>query len=571
MRRILDFLRPYYGRMALGFAIKFIGTITELFLPWILSYMIDDVIPTGRAGLIFLWGGAMVLCSAVCVWGNISANRKASAVARDTTRGVRHALFSSISYLSSAQIDQITVPSLVSRLTTDTYNVHQMVGMIQRLGVRAPILLIGGLMVTLTLDVQLTLILATVIPLIGVSVTFISRKGVPLFRQLQTRVDGLVRVIRENITGARVIKALSMNKHEQQRFAGQNQSVSGGEVKANLVMGLSNPVMNMLLNTGLVLVIIMGGYRVNSAQMEPGKIVAFLSYFTLIANAMMGITRMFVVFSRSSASADRIAEILDMPADLTVREMWQKDSEYHIEFNDVTFSYNKRKNTLEHISFKLRRGESLGIIGATGAGKSTIINLLMRFYDVDEGQVMISGRDVRSIPEEELHTMFGVAFQNDCIFSDSVRENIDMGRGLTDEDIAKATENAQAAAFISELQEGMAEHLNAQGSNLSGGQRQRLLISRALAGHPDILILDDSSSALDYRTDANLRVALNRNYEDVTTIMVASRISSIAHCTEIIVLDEGRVIGQGTHEELMQSCPVYQEIADTQMGGMIDG
>ncbi len=568
MRRILEFVRPHYAKMAVGLSIKFIGTIMELFLPWILSHMIDNVIPTGRMSHIFLWGGAMIVCSLICVWGNISANRRASAVARETTRSIRHALFEKISYLSSAQIDKITVPSLVSRLTTDTYNMHHMVGMAQRLGVRAPILLLGGLCVTLMQDAPLTAVLAIVVPLIGIAVTVISRKGVPMFRQLQTRIDGLIRVIRENVTGARVIKALSMNQHEMNRFSGQNKYVADGEVRANLVMGMSNPVMNILLNIGLVLVILLGARRVNAAQMQAGTIVAFLSYFTIITNAMMGITRIFVIMSRSTASADRIAEILDLEEDLTVSEGEAKEDGNHIEFENVTFSYNKRKPTLENISFRLKRGESLGIIGATGSGKSTIINLLMRFYDTDEGSIRIGGRDVRTIPAEELHTMFGVAFQNDVIFSDTVRENIDMGRGLTDEEIEKATENAQAAHFISELPEKFTEHLNAKGTNLSGGQRQRLLISRALAGHPDILVLDDSSSALDYRTDANLRMALNRRYDDVTTIMIASRVSSIANCTEIIVLDEGRVIGQGTHEELLKTCGTYREIAETQMGGM---
>ncbi len=554
--------------MAVGLAIKFVGTIMELFLPWILSYMIDEVIPAGQMGHIFLWGGAMILCSVICVVGNISANRKASAVARDVTRSVRHDLFAKISYLSSAQIDQVTIPSLVSRLTTDTYNVHHLIGMVQRMGVRAPILLLGGLIVTLTLDVPLTLILALVIPLIGFAVISISKKGIPMFRALQTKVDALVRVIRENVTGARVIKALSMNDYEVRRFSAENQTLASDSVKANLVMGLSNPAMTILLNLGLVGVIVLGAHRVNGAQMEVGKIVAFLSYFTLIANAMMGVSRMFVMFSRSTASADRIAEVLDMPADLIVNEEASEANGWHVEFEDVTFSYNKRMPTLQNISFKLRQGESLGIIGATGSGKSTIINLLMRFYDIDEGAVRINGRDVRTIPDEELHTMFGVAFQNDAIFSDSVRENIDMGRGLTDEQIQTAVTNAQAAPFISELRDGLSEHLNAKGTNLSGGQRQRLLIARALAGHPQILVLDDSSSALDYKTDANLRMALNRNYDDVTTIMVASRISSIMNCTQIIVLDEGRVIGQGTHEELMENCTVYREIADTQMGGM---
>ncbi|MBO4886213.1 MAG: ABC transporter ATP-binding protein [Clostridia bacterium] len=566
MKRILGFLRPYARRMSLGFAIKFIGTIGELWLPWILTHMINNIVPLQRLGLIFLWGGLMVFCSGVCVAANITANRMASAVARDTTRAVRHSLYERIAYLSCAQIDRVGVPSLVSRLTTDTYNVHQMVGMIQRLGVRAPIMLVGGILMTLTLDVPSTLILLATVPLIGISVTYVSMKGIPLFQKLQTSIDALVRIVRENITGARVIKALSRGEHEVARFGRQNAETSGREVRANIVMGLGQPIMNILLNAGMVAVILLGARRVYAGQMEPGTIVAFLSYFTIIAGAMMGLTRLFVIFSRSNASANRIAEILDMPADLAVVESPASDSPWHVEFDDVSFSYNKRGHAVEHISFRLRRGESLGIIGATGSGKTTIVNLLMRFYDVDSGAVRIDGRDVRSIDEETLHTMFGVAFQSDAVFSDTVRENIALGRAVSQEDIDRAIENAQAG-YIASLADGQAQHLNAQGTNLSGGQRQRLLIARALAGHPDILILDDSSSALDYRTDADLRLALRKNYSDVTSILIASRVSSIAHCTQIIVMDEGRVIGQGTHQELLKSCPVYADIAKTQMGG----
>ena len=571
MRRILDFVRPYAGRIGIGFAIKFIGTIGELWLPWILTYMINSIVPLGSLPLIFLWGGLMVLCSGVCVTANVTANRMASAVARDTTRQVRHSLYARIAYLSSAQIDRIGVPSLVSRLTTDTYNIHQMVGMVQRLGVRAPILLIGGILMTLTLDVPSTMVLLATIPLIGVSVTCVSMKGVRLFARLQTSVDGLVRIVRENITGARVIKALSRGDHEIERFGKQAGVVAGNEVRANMVMGLGHPIMNVLLNLGMVAVVVLGAYRVNGGQMDPATIVAFLSYFTIIANAMMGLTRLFVIFSRSNASAGRIAAVLDMPEDLTLKDTEPADSPYHVEFDDVTFSYNKRKPTLEHVSFRLKKGDSLGIIGATGAGKTTVVNLLMRFYDVDEGAVRINGRDVRSIDPETLHSLFGVAFQSDVVFSDSVRENIVMGRDISEEDIRRAASDAQAEDFISALPHGLDEHMNTQGTNLSGGQRQRLLITRALAGSPDILVLDDSSSALDYRTDANLRKALNRNYAGVTSILIASRISSIAHCTQIIVLDEGRVIGQGTHEELMKSCPVYADIARTQMGGADNG
>ena len=558
MRRMMAFIRPYYGRMAGGFAVKFFGTIGELWLPWILSYMIEKVVPQGRMGPIFMWGGLMFLCSLMCIAGNVIANRMASAVARDVTREVRHSLYQRIAYLSCAQIDRIGVPSLVSRLTTDTYNVHQLVGRAQRLGVRAPILLIGGLL--------MTLILLSVVPLIGVSATVISMKGIPLFWRLQSSVDALVRIVRENITGARVIKALSRGDYEISRFKKQNETVSRHELTSSMVMGLGQPIMNVLLNLGMVAVIVLGAYRVNGARMSPAVIVAFLSYFTIIANAMMGLTRLFVMFSRANASSGRIAEILDLPEDLTRVEAPAGDESYHVEFDDVTFSYNKRKPAVEHISFKLRRGESLGLIGATGSGKSTIVNLLMRFYDADSGRVLIDGRDVRSIDPEALHRMFGVAFQSDAVFSASARENITLGRDIPDEALEKAIGNAQAG-FVNALEHGLDEHIQSRGANLSGGQRQRLLIARALAGNPDILVLDDSSSALDYRTDADLRLALAKNYAHVTSVLVSSRVSSIAHCTHILMLDEGRVIGAGTHEELMKSCPAYADIARTQMGG----
>ena len=571
MKMIAHYLRPHLKRVIWGLSVKFIGTICELFLPWALAYMLDEIVPIGDVGRIFLWGGMMVLCSLLCAVSNIKANQNASGVARDTTRTLRHDLYARITHLSSAQIDRVGVPSLVSRLTTDSYNVHQMIDRVQRLGVRAPILLVGGILVTATLDAYLTRVLLLVIPLIGISVTFISRKGVPLFGQLQKKIDTLVRVTRENITGARVIKALSKTQAEQARFEQSNNDVSYSDVRANLVMNLSHPVMNLLLNIGLVMVIVTGAYRVNLGLSEPGRIIAFMSYFTLIAGAMMGLTRLFVVFSRASASAERIAEILAMPEDLqTLPAAETMDEQSHIAFEDVTFSYNKRAPAVEHISFRLRRGQSLGLIGPTGSGKTTVAALCMRLYDVDEGCVRIDGADVRTLDKEALHTRFGVVFQNDVVFSDTVRENIDFGRGLTDAQVEAAAADAQAVGYISQLPEKYGHPLNTQGVNLSGGQRQRLLISRALAADPEFLILDDASSALDYRTDAALRRALARQHADTTSIIIAARVSSIKHCDEILVMDEGQIIGRGTHEQLLETCRAYQEMYHTQMGGMTD-
>ena len=567
MKRIFPYLRPYLPRISLGLAIKFTGTIMDLLLPWILSYMIDDVVPLKEVPRIVFWGGAMVACAAVALITNIVANRMASWVAQHTTEALRHDLFSKISHLSCGQIDSFSIPSLESRLTSDTYNVHQMIGMMQRLGVRAPILLIGGIFITLMLEPVLALILIAVLPLIALVIYGVSKKGIPLYTRLQQGVDAMVRTVRENVTGIRVIKALSKTDYEKERFSSVNSEVVRREKTAGITMALTNPLMNLFLNVGLTVVIIVGAFRVDSGLTQPGKILAFLTYFTIILNAMLSITRMFVMLSKGTASAERIREVLDTPEDLALLPSDDMDGAYHLIFDRVTFSYQKKEANLRDISFRLKRGERLGIIGATGCGKSTIVSLLMRLYDADAGEIRIGGQRVEAIPPEVLHTKFGVVFQNDILFADTIAENIDFGRGLSREQIEKAAACAQAMEFIQSLPDGFEHRLTAKGTNLSGGQKQRLLIARALAGDPEILILDDSSSALDYKTDSLLRQALAREYPGVTTIVIAQRVSSILHADHILVLEEGRELGYGTHPELMESCELYREISRSQMGG----
>ncbi len=570
MKKIAAYLRPYLGRMSLGLLIKFIGTIMDLLLPWILATTIDHVVPTKSIPAILLWGGMMVVCSVVALVANIVANRMASRVARDTTRRIRHDLFDKIVRLSCRQVDGFSVPSLEARLTSDTYNIHQMIGMMQRLGVRAPILLLGGVLVTLTLEPVLTLVLLAVLPLIGFVIWRISKKGIPLYGELQKAVDRLIRSVREKASGIRVIKALSKEAYEKERFAAVNQEVVDRETHAAVTMAASNPLMNLFLNLGLTLVIVAGAYRVNDGLTQPGTIIAFLTYFTIILNAMLSITRMFVLYSKGSASAGRIAQVLDTPEDLLLLPEDRRETGAHIAFEHVSFSYNKNRNALTDIHFSLARGETLGIIGATGSGKSTLAALLMRLYDPDQGVIRINGTNVASLPPEELHTRFGVVFQNDFLMEDTIAGNISFGRGLSEEDIAAAAAYAQAESFIEELEDGYAHRLTARGTNLSGGQKQRVLIARALAARPEILILDDASSALDYRTDARLRRAVGEHFEQTTTIVVAQRVSSVRQADHILVLEEGRMLGFGTHEELMDSCASYREIAESQMGGMAD-
>lgn len=569
---ILKYMKPYFPRMGVGFLIKFIGTIMDLCIPYILAYIIDTVILSRDRRLIFGWGALMILCSLLAVSFNIIANRMASRVSGDATESIRHDLFSKTMHLSNAQTDFYTKPSLISRMTSDTYNLHQMLGRIQRLGVRAPILLIGGICVTFTLDPAMACVLLAVLPLLGFITVYVSRRSIPMFSGLQEANDRFVRMVREDIAGIRVIKALSKTGYETEKFQAVNREVVERERKNGMVMAIINPSMNILLNLGLVGVILVGAYRVNGGTSEVGKILAFTTYFTIILNAMMSISKMFTILSKAIASGNRIWYVLESEDDMRVMEVYgeeqgddRKDSE--ICFEHVTFSYLKKgEANIKDLSFRIRKGETLGIIGEIGSGKSTIVNLMMRMYDADEGRILIAGRDVRSYEQSELKRKFGVVFQNDTIFEDTIAENVTLGREISNEQLQEALLYARASEFVSNRADKENEALNIKGANLSGGQKQRVLIARALAARPEILILDDSSSALDYRTDAEMRKGIREHFRDTTLVIVAQRVSSIRNADHILVLEDGAPIGYGTHEELMESCEVYSEISRSQMG-----
>ena len=581
MKLIVRYCKPYAFRMLYGFLIKIVGTFADLGLPWVLSYILDEVVPLSEIQSVLYWGAVMLFLAVAARFCNIWANRKASLVARDVTRAVRHDLFVKTMELSGSQTDALHIPSLVSRMTSDTYNIHHMVGMMQRLGVRAPMILVGGIIITLTMEPVLTLVLVILLPILGSLIFYISRKGIPLYKKVQTSMDSMVRIMRENISGIRVIKALSKTEYEKGRFAEANKGMLQRELRAGSVMALSGPLMGLLLNIGLTLVVIVGAYRVNSGASEPGKIVAFLSYFTMILNAVIMINRIFMVSSKATASAGRIEEVLSAPKELLLTsngsdsdvfyQQRQKKDVPHIEFKNVSFGYHAapgdaEKYCVKNISFRIYHGDSLGIIGATGSGKTTLLNLLMRFYDVTEGQILIDGTDIREIPLTVLRERFGVVFQNDVVFADTLRENIAFGRPLSEDEVKLAAEHALAAGFIEGKEEGYLHKAAIKGADLSGGQRQRLLVTRALAGKPEVLLLDDASSALDYRTDAEIRKNVREQYGETTTVLVAQRASSVMQMTNILVLEDGECIGYGTHEQLMEQCDVYREIAEQQMG-----
>lgn len=565
---IMKYLRPYFPKMGVGFLIKFTGTLMDLCIPYILAYIIDTVILSRDRRLIFGWGALMIVCSLLAVSFNIIANRMASRVSGDATENIRRDLFSRTMHLSNAQTDFYTKPSLISRMTSDTYNLHQMLGRIQRLGVRAPILLIGGICVTFTLDYAMACVLLAVLPLLGFITIYVSRRSIPMFSGLQEANDRFVRMVREDIAGIRVIKALSKTDYETEKFQTVNREVVERERKNGMVMAIINPSMNILLNLGLVGVILVGAYRVNGGTSEVGKILAFTTYFTIILNAMMSISKMFTVLSKAIASGNRIWYVLEAEDDMRILEVYgeeQEDSE--ICFDHVTFSYMKKgEANIKELSFRIKKGETLGIIGEIGSGKSTIINLMMRMYDADEGRILIAGRDVRSYEQSELKQKFGVVFQNDTIFEDTIAENVTLGREIGKEQLQEALLYARASEFVENRDEKEGEALNIKGANLSGGQKQRVLIARALAARPEILVLDDSSSALDYRTDAEMRKGIREHFQDTTLVIIAQRVSSIRNADHILVLEDGAPIGYGTHEELMENCEVYSEISRSQMG-----
>ena len=584
MKMILRYAGPYRWKILAAMTVKFTGSMAELLIPWLLSKLVDEIIPLKVPLWIYLFGGLMLLASLGACILNISANRLASEASRRITQDLRDDLFVKMTQISERQFQSVTLPSMISRVTTDSYNIHQFINMMMRMGVRAPILTVGGLIMSFALDPVLALSIAVLLPFMVLLVALVYRFSQPMFLQAQRLADDIVRVVRDDIAGIRVVKAFGKEGEEDRRFFQANDAAARKDQQAGAVTAVLNPGMNFFLNLGMVLAVVLGAYRVNSGATLSGELIAMLSYMTLILNGMLFLSRFFRGYAKASASASRIQSVLDLTPEFALAE---KEGEKqgpcsggeakeplhsgspHIVFEDVSFSYRKGGiPDLSHISFSIRRGETLGIIGPTGSGKTTVINLLTRFFPPDSGRILINGRDIQKMGEKELRKQFGAALQKDYLFQDSMEGNIRLGRQISQEQIRQALRVAQAEAFA--MEKGMGETLNIRGANLSGGQKQRIMLARALAGQPDILILDDSSSALDYATDARFRAALAAWKGESTVIMIAQRISSIMHAEQIMVLDEGKIVGLGAHEELLKSCPLYREMYQIQMGEGIE-
>ena len=584
MRFLWKYLKKYARRIIGVMGIKLSGTVLELLIPYVMEHLIDHVVPTKQMLSVLLWGLAMIALAIGVRMLNVTANRLSVRTAKETAWEVRRDLFHTALNLSGKQMDEVGLPSLISRMTSDSYNVQNFIRFVQTMGVRAPIMLVGGIAITLTMDVGLASILCIMAPIMIALVVFISMKGIPLYDRVQRGMDDIVRVMRENITGIRVVKALSREPYEIKRFSAANAETARRDIKAGMIMAMPGPIVTLFLNVGLTLVVLLGARRVNDGVTEPGVILAFLTYFNMVLMGVMGLNRFFMMLSKANASASRIGQVVETEEALPPlpdSQAAHTDRPGYIVFDHVSFSYDSgaetaadgagfagshRQKCLEDIDFAIPYGGTLGVIGATGAGKTSIVNLLMRFYDPQEGHVFVDGRDVRTYDRDELHGKFGVVFQNDVVFADTVRENIAFGRDVSDEALRFAARDAMAQEFVESYEDAYEHRAVIHGANFSGGQKQRLLIARALAAKPEILVLDDSSSALDYRTDAGVRKAIRENYAPAATIVIAQRVSSIRALDQIIVLDEGKVIGCGTHEALLSSCQAYREIHETQMG-----
>ncbi len=563
MKTVVKFIKPYSLPFIFCLLIKAVSAITELAIPRMLAVIIDENVPRGDMRGVLISGALMLLFAVLTFLFNVIGNKVSAHVTGRISRDLRTELFRKSGELDTELTDKIGLSSLTSRLTSDSYNITNFLGRIQRLGIKAPLMLIGGIVVTLTIDIRLALILIALLPLVCFTVYKITKRSIPLYNEEQRVLDGLVRRVDETHSGIRVIKALSKTEYEKERFKRCAQELSKMEIRAGRVTSLTKPINDFIFYMGFCVVIVVGYLMSRSDGVSSaGKLLAFMTYFTVILNNMIMMTRIFVQGSRAIASAERIEEILLASSCLKTEELPNTEKSSYIVFDNVSFSYNKVLPNICKLSFTLEQGQTLGIIGSTGSGKSTIVSLLLRHYDPDEGNIYIDGRNIRSYKREELSRLFGVAFQNDFLPEGTVRSNIAFFREESEERLTEAASIAVADEFIHAFDEGFEREVTTRGSNLSGGQKQRLLISRAVYNEPPILILDDSSGALDYKTDMRLRGNIKKISS--TKIIVSQRIATVRASDKILFIEEGRLLGEGTHEQLLQSCQGYIVVAKVQ-------
>ncbi|KAF2957751.1 multidrug ABC transporter ATP-binding protein [Thermotoga sp. Ku-13t] len=568
MIEIMKYLKPYLWLVIVTISLVIVDSYVTLYLPDLMSQIVDKGIARGNVDYIWKVGAKMLLVSLVQVVAIVLMSFTSAKSATCASRDIRNDLFKKVQSFSLAEIDRFSPASLITRTTNDITQVQQALVMIQRMVIRAPIIAIGSIFMAISKDAKLTMILLISVPAASLAMYLIFAKVMPLFKSMQKKIDRLNLVLRERITGIRVIRAFNKEEYEKGRFEQANVDLTETALKVNRIGAIVFPIMTIIMNFTIVALIWFGAKQIDMGQLQVGTMMAVMQYVMQVLFSFIMISLIFVFLPRASVSAQRILEVLRTEPSIREPEQVEEPSgDGVVQFENVTFYYPGAKEpALSNVSFTARNGQITAIIGNTGSGKTTILNLIMRFYDVAEGSVKIDGIDVRKIPLEKLRRLIGYAPQKPIIFSGTIAENIRFGRNeLTDEDILRAAEIAQVTEFTQKLPEGLNAPVAQGGTNLSGGQKQRISIARAIAEKHRIYLFDDTFSALDFRTDAKIRSRLMRELKDATVIIVAQRVATIMHADQIIVLKDGRVEGIGTHEQLMKTCSVYRDIVLSQI------
>lgn len=570
MFKLETFLKPYKKECIVGPIFKLFEAVIDIILPTIMALIINNGVEKHDMAYVLKMGGLMLLlsligfgCASVCQYFAARASQGFGTTLRNT-------MFQHISSFSHSEIDKFGTASLINRVTNDVNQLQIAVAMAIRLVVRTPFICIGSVIMAMILNFKLSIIIIITIPVFSAIIYFVIVKTSPLYTKYQKRLDKLGKILRENLSGVRVIRAFSKAEDEKKRFKGANDNLMETGIGISKTASLLNPLTSLAANFAIVAILWVGGNKINTGTLSKGVIVAFINYLTQILIVLIVISNLIIIFTKAFASAKRVNEVLDTESSINdgaVKVAGINESVPAIEFKDVSFGYNTTGDVaIENVSVKIKHGETIGIIGSTGSGKSTFVNLIPRFYDVSSGDILVDGVNVKDYNLIELRQKVGFVPQKAVLFTGTIAENIRWGKqDATDEEVKEAAETAQAYEFISKLSDGFNAPVSRGGLNFSGGQKQRLTIARGLVSHPEILVLDDSFSALDFATDAKLRKAIKENCKDTTTIIVSQRASTIKYADKIIVFDDGKVSGIGNHSELFKNCDVYREICLSQM------
>lgn len=571
MIKLIHFMEDYKKEAILGPIFKLIEAILELFIPIVMAKIIDVGVRNSDITYIFKMGGILILLGVSGLGFALIYQYYASIASQGVGTSIRSALFKHINTLSHTEIDKIGTPTLITRLTNDVNQIQTGVAMIIRLGSRAPFIIIGSTIMAIALDLKLSIIFIVTTPLIALVIYFVMSKSLPLYKIIQNKLDNISLITRENLEGTRVIKAFSKEESEKLRFKDASNDLSGTSINVGKISALLNPITYIIMNLSIVAILWFGGIRVNSGSLTQGEVIAFVNYITQILLALIVFAQLIVTLTKASTSATRVSEILEIKSTIVekdnIKTHSSKSETEFIEFKNVFFSYaDSNEYSLSNISLTINKNETIGIIGGTGSGKSTLVNLIPRFYDATKGQVLINGTDVKDYTLNRLRSMIGVVPQKAVLFKETLMENLKWRKkDATIDEIETALEISQSSSFVQAFPKKYDTNILQGGKNLSGGQKQRLTIARALVSNPEILILDDSSSALDFATDASLRKALKEKVKNTTVIMVSQRASSIKNADKIIVLDNGEIVGIGKHDYLINNCEVYKEICSSQL------